>query len=132
MISGMMYMILKNSQMIDRRQYFVVLVLISILTFSFFSCLIYVVYKQTTQSRHPDLNPISILESALDLLGSLSNNTFSFIFSLLMNFFLIMGIYSLNMCSLCLGELAKGIEQSRTGGRNQNEVELNSFSITMK
>jgi hypothetical protein len=48
----------------------------------------------------------------------------------MINFVMLAGIYCLNLCSMYLIELAKTIEQRRTGGRNKREVELNSFSIS--
>ena len=71
-----------------------------------------------------------MLESILDVIASLSNNTFSFMFALMMNFFLLFGIFCLNVCSLYLADVATSIEQRRTGGRDQNELELNSFNIS--
>ncbi len=41
-----------------------------------------------------------------------------------MNFALLYGIFVINMCSVYLVEIAKKLEQRRTGGRDKNEVEL--------
>jgi ABC-type transport system involved in cytochrome bd biosynthesis fused ATPase/permease subunit len=68
-----------------------------------------------------------VLETVLTLIGTVATNPFSFIFALMMNFILIFGIFCLNWCSLYLADLTKAVEQKRTGGRNQNELELNSF-----
>ncbi len=64
------------------------------------------------------------------MIASLSNNTFAFVFAIMINFVMLGAIYSLNLCSMYLIELAKEIEQRRTGGRNKREVELNSFSVS--
>ena len=67
---------------------------------------------------------VIFLEGVLDLLATISQNPFSFFFTVVMNFILLYGIFCLNMCSLYLVEIAKSLEQRRTGGRNTNEVEL--------
>ena len=67
---------------------------------------------------------MAFLEGMLDLLGMISRNPFSFFFAVVMNFFLLYGVFCLNMCSLYLVEIAKALEQRRTGGRDTNEVEL--------
>jgi uncharacterized membrane protein SpoIIM required for sporulation len=69
-----------------------------------------------------------MLEGVLDILSTISNNTFSFVFAVIMNFLLILGLFAINLCSIYLADLAKSLEQKRTGGRMQNELELNSFS----
>jgi hypothetical protein len=48
----------------------------------------------------------------------------------MMNFVMLLTVYSINLASMYLIELAKTIEARRTGGRNRKEVELNSFSIS--
>lgn len=73
-----------------------------------------------------------VLENLLDIIGSISTNPFSFLFALMMNFILIFGIFGLNFCSIFLVDIAKALEQKRTGGRRQNELELNSFVMTKK
>ena len=45
-----------------------------------------------------------------------------------MNFALLYGIFALNMCSMYLVEIARALEQKRTGGRNANEVELGGYT----
>ena len=45
-----------------------------------------------------------------------------------MNFALLYGIFALNMCSMYLVEIARALEQKRTGGRNTNEVELGGYT----
>jgi hypothetical protein len=109
-ISGFVYLILRgNTYMIDRRQYFSMLGLTSILTLAYFLSLIYVVYRAATSQTKPrDL--FDIFESLLDLLASLSNNTLSFIFAVMMNFVILGGIYCLNVCSVYLVELARAVE----------------------
>jgi hypothetical protein len=73
-----------------------------------------------------------VIESILDILGSISNNPFSFLFAVMMNFVLIFGLFCLNLCSIYLAEIARALEQRRTGGRDQNELELNSFTFNRK
>ena len=45
-----------------------------------------------------------------------------------MNFALLYGIFALNRCSMYLVEIARALEQKRTGGRNANEVELGGYT----
>ena len=128
-ISGVIYHMLKNHSYIDRRQFFLILGMTTSVTILYFFSILYVVYMSTF-ARSDDYDVLTILESMLDVIGSLSNDTLSFLFALMMNFFLLLGIFLLNICSLYMAEVAKSIEQRRTGGRNQNELELNSFSIS--
>lgn len=88
--------------------------------------LIYVVcnsprYFMNQQSSYPLMD---FLESLLDLLDAISRNRASFFFTVVMNFVLLYGIFCVNICSVYLAELAKSLEQKRTGGRDTNEVEL--------
>ena len=125
-ISVFVYMVLKRNQMIDRRQYYFVLGVTTVVTFLYFFALVYIVYRGTVvQSR--SYNAIVMLESILDVIGSISSNPFAFLFALLMNFILLFGLFCLNLCSIYLADLARSMEQRRTGGREQNELELNSL-----
>ena len=81
----------------------------SIVTFAYFFSLIYVVYK-TTIYQSNNYAVLLILENLIDVIASLSNNTFSFLFALMMNFFLLFGIFCLNICSIYLADLARSIE----------------------
>ena len=60
----------------------------------------------------------------LDLVESVSRNRFGFFIQVITNFALLYGVFALNMCSVYLVELAKSLEQRRTGGRGKNEVEM--------
>ncbi len=73
---------------------------------------------------------MNAFDKFIDLVASLSNNTFSFVLAIMINFVMLGGLYCLNLCSMYLIELATIIEQRRTGGRGKREVELNSFSIS--
>ncbi len=88
--------------------------------------LVYVVcnsprYFMSQDSSYPLMD---FLESLLDLLDAISRNRTSFFFTVLINFVLLYGIFCVNICSVYLAELAKSLEQKRTGGRDTNEVEL--------
>jgi hypothetical protein len=129
-ISGVIWTMLTTSAAIaiDRRQYYLMLFMTcSVATLYFFS-IVFVVYRSTI-SKASDFGVIAALESLLDVIASLSNDVFSFVFALLMNFILLFGIYIMNVLSLYMAELAKSIEQRRTGGRETNELELNSFKM---
>jgi hypothetical protein len=106
--------------------------LTAVLTTVYFVSLSYVVYKttSTTAPTNSEGAFVNAFEAIIDLIASLSNSTFAFIFAIMINFVMLAGIYALNLCSMYLIELAKTIEQRRTGGRNKREVELNSFSIS--
>ena len=106
--------------------------LTAVLTTVYFVSLSYVVYKttSTTAPTNSEGTFVNAFEAIIDLIASLSNSTFAFIFAIMINFVMLAGIYALNLCSMYLIELAKTIEQRRTGGRNKREVELNSFSIS--
>jgi uncharacterized membrane protein len=127
-ISGVVAKTMRSQSYIDRRQYFLVLGMTASVSVIYFFALIYVGYKGTL-GHTDDYEVLIILESVLDVIGSLSNDTVSFLFALLMNFLILVGLFSLNLCSAYLVEIAKAIEQRRTGGRNKNELELNSFSV---
>lgn len=96
--------------MIDRRQYYMMFAMICMVTGLYFFAIVYVVYKSTISKSDDENGIITLLESILDVIASLSNNVFSFVFALLMNFFLLMGLYGLNLISFYLAELAKSIE----------------------
>ena len=78
-------------------------------------------YFMNKESSYP---LVDFLESLLDLLDAISRNRTSFFFTVVMNFVLLYGIFCINICSVYLAELAKSLEQKRTGGRDTNEVEL--------
>lgn len=130
-ISGVVAKTMRSQSYIDRRQYFLVLGLTASVSILYFFALVYVGYKGTI-GHADDYEVLIILESVLEVIGSLSNDTISFLFALLMNFLIMLGLFSLNLCSAYLVEIAKAIEQRRTGGRNKNELELNSFSAAGK
>jgi hypothetical protein len=50
------------------------------------------------------------MEQIAEIIGSISSNNLAFIFAIMMNFFLIFGLYMLNMGNVVLSELAKSIE----------------------
>ena len=93
-----------------------------IFTSVYFLAFLYIVMK-TTDSY----NPLNLIESVLNLLGALSDTPLAFIFALLMNFVIILAIYAINWCSLCMAELSKMVEWRRTGGRGKREIEMNNF-----
>lgn len=127
-ISFMIYCTVKKSLTIDRRQYFFTMAVTAVVTVIYFFSLTFIVYRSTSQSFNGQYNAIMVLETLLDIIGSISTDPFSFLFALLMNFILLFGIFVLNLCSVVLADLAKSIEQRRTGGRHQNELELNNVS----
>lgn len=93
----------------------------------------YIVYTGSSvfaRTSVSDSAVIAFLESMLDLLSTISKNPFSFFFTVLMNFILLYGIFMINMCSLYLVEIAKSLEQRRTGGRDTNEVELRNTKVS--
>ena len=63
-----------------------------------------------TQQAKSGSTLLAFLEGVLDLISTISTNPFSFFFAVVMNFILLYGIFSLNMCSLCLVEIAKALE----------------------
>ena len=98
----------------------------TLVTILYFFALLFVVYK-ATWGMSQQFSGLVIIETMLTLIGTVADNPVSFVFALLMNFVLIFGIFALNWCSLYLADLTKALEQKRTGGRNQNELELNTF-----
>jgi len=91
-----------------------------IVTSVYFLAFVYVVLWSS-----PSLSSIlDIMDSLLDLLGSLSNTPVAFLFALLFNFVILLGFYSLNICSFYMAELSKKVEWRRSGGRGMREVEM--------
>ncbi len=106
------------------------MVVTGVVTIIYFFSLTYIVYRSTSQSINGAYNAILVLETLLDIIGSISTDPISFLFALMMNFILLFGIFVLNLCSVVLSDLAKSIEQRRTGGRQQNELELNNYNAS--
>ena len=106
----------------------------TVATFAYFLALGYVVLSGQTYftGENYKASIINFLEGVLDLITSISRNKFSFFFAVIMNFALLYGIFALNICSMYLVEIAKSLEQKRTGGRGANEVELGGFNNTKK
>ena len=123
-LTGFIYLLMQGNVLyaFDRRQYAASLILSFLVTSAYFLSLFYVVLKSTTS-----FDFLSIMEALLDLLGSLANTPLAFMFALLMNMILFIGIYVLNYCSFYMVELSKMVEWKRTGGRNRQELEMNSF-----
>jgi len=124
------YLTVDKNYVIDRRQYFVLLVVSTLATFSYFIALGYVVLSGQSYFTGADTmdSVFNFFEGVLDLVQSISRNRLSFFFAVIMNFALLYGIFALNMCSIYLVEIAKSLEQRRTGGRDANEVELGGFT----
>jgi hypothetical protein len=97
-------------------------------SFLYFASIIAVVVINTSSIANS--NAIVLFESILDLLHSISEGTFSFLFSLLMNFVLLFFIFCLNLSSAVIAELISCLNDRRSGGRGNNELELNSLAIT--
>ncbi len=129
-ISIWSYLTVNKNYVIDRRQYFILLAVSSIATFSYFLALGYVVLSGSKyfQDKNMTSTIYNFLEGVLELIQTISRNRFSFFFAVIMNFALLYGIFALNMSSLYLVEIAKSLEQRRTGGRDTNEVELGGYS----
>jgi hypothetical protein len=130
LISVFAFLTVNKSYVIDRRQYFIMLGVSTFVTVSYFFALAYVVlsgskhFLQGSLKDTPRSQLLNFLEGVLELLQSISRNQFSFFFAVIMNFALLYGIFVINMCSVYLVEIAKKLEQRRTGGRDKNEVEL--------
>jgi hypothetical protein len=109
-ITSIITAMLRASAYIDRRQFYLILAMTSSITVLYFFSIVYVVYQSTlgSSTEHDDI--ITLLERVLDVISSLSNDTFSFLFALWMNFVLLFGVICLNVCSLYLAEVAKSIE----------------------
>lgn len=114
--------------MIDRRQYFVLLGVSTVAILTYILALSYVVVNGTQSMTRSAYNSeyaiLNFLDNLLDLLETISRNAFSFFFAVIMNFVLVFGLIAINLFSMHLGEIAKALEQRRTGGRDTNEVEL--------
>jgi hypothetical protein len=98
-------------------------------TVLYFIAFAYIVASGTssfTRSAISSTPLFAFLENLLDLLSSISRNPFQFFFAVVMNFILLYGVFLLNVCSLYLVDIAKALEQRRTGGRDTNEVELHA------
>ena len=130
-ISIFIWMMLSVSGMIDRRQYYLMVSLTISATCLYYFSIGYIIYVTGSSAQRSSNSNVLIhwLDSFLDVISSISNDVFSFLFALLMNFVLLIGIYLLNVVSLFLAELSKSIEHRRTGGRDMNELELNSFTV---
>lgn len=92
----------------------------------YFAALLAIVVSNTTSLMRSD--PLVLVQSIFDLLGEISDGTFSFIFAIAMNFILIFLIFCINMASVVVAELVQYLEEKRTGGRFTNELELNSLA----
>jgi uncharacterized protein involved in cysteine biosynthesis len=125
-MSAFIYFLLKKKLLIDRRQYYMMMGLTTVVSVVYFSSFMYVVYYAVIQS--PGEHSIYIVMNGMvDMITSISNNMITFFLTLTMNFILIFGIFAVNLCSLYLADLSTSLEQRRTGGRGQNELELNDF-----
>ena len=109
-ISFLIFCTVKKSLAIDRRQYFFTMGITLLVTFVYFVSLTYIVYRSTSQNFGGSYNALMVLETLLDIIGSISTDPFSFLFALMMNFILLFGIFVLNLCSVILADLAKSIE----------------------
>lgn len=92
----------------------------------YFAALFYIVLSNTTSFIRSD--PLVVMQSIFELLHTISDSTFSFVFSLIMNFVLLFLIFSINIASVVVTELVQSLEEKRTGGRFTNELELNSLT----
>ena len=97
---------------------------------AFLVALVYVVYNSPRYfiQEESSLPLFEFLDAILDLMDAISRNRSSFFFTVVINFILLYGIFSINICSTYLAELAKSLEQRRTGGRETNEVELGKIN----
>ena len=97
---------------------------------AFLVALVYVVYNSPRYfiQEESSLPLFEFLDAILDLMDAISRNRSSFFFTVGINFILLYGIFSINICSTYLAELAKSLEQRRTGGRETNEVELGKIN----
>lgn len=82
--------------------------------FIYFAALGYIVYSTTTsltRSAYSSTSSVlNFLENLLDLLSSVAANPFSFFFAVVMNFVLLYGLFTLNIFSLYLIDIARLIE----------------------
>ena len=128
-ISIWSFLTVDKNYVIDRRQYFILLGVSTAATFSYFLALGYVVLStsQYFSGESTRSSIVNFFEGVLELIQSISRNQLSFFFAVIMNFALLYGVFALNMCSMYLVEVAKSLEQRRTGGRGENEVELGGY-----
>lgn len=114
LISIFAYMTVTKNVVLDRRQYFLLLGVSTTAAVIYFIALAYIVATGSSVFTRSTVNSnnslLTFLEGLLDLLATISRNPFSFFFAVLMNFILLYGIFSLNMCSLYLVEIAKSLE----------------------
>ena len=120
-LSGVSWFVMRGTVMgaVDRRMYLGMIIMAWFVTTAYFLGFVYVVLT-SSQSY----NLIAILDAVLELLGSVSNTPLAFIFALIFNFVIMLGIHGLNILAFNMAELAKQVEWRRTGGRGQREVEM--------
>ncbi|CDW83046.1 UNKNOWN [Stylonychia lemnae] len=123
MISGFIYKMMRTERFMDRRQYIFLALMTSIITFLYYFSLLYMVWRGAQTAK--DSSVLSIFEQIANIIGSISTNDVAFIFAITMNFVLLFGLYCINGVSVLLSDIARNLEQRRTGGRRQNELELN-------
>jgi len=85
------------------------------LTVLYFFAIAYVVYKSTFNQKNDSI--VKFIQNTADIIGSISSNNVAFIFAIMMNFVLLFGFHCINMGSVLLADMARVIEQRRTGGR---------------
>lgn len=121
MLSGVSWFVMRGTVLgaVDRRMYLGMIIMAWVVTLAYFLGFVYVVLT-STQSY----NFIALVDAVLDLLGSVSNTPLAFVFALVFNFVIMLGIHGLNMLSFNMAELSKQVEWRRTGGRGLREVEM--------
>ena len=121
MLSGVSWFVMRGTVLgaVDRRMYLGMIIMAWVVTLAYFLGFVYVVLT-STQSY----NFLAIVDAVLDLLGSVSNTPLAFVFALVFNFVIMLGIHGLNMLSFNMAELSKQVEWRRTGGRGLREVEM--------
>ena len=102
--------------------------LTGVLTLIYCGALVLLISRTSYQHTSEDSTWTQAVDTFLDLIDRIALNPISFVLAFLLNFVLLYGIFTLNICSIYLAELARSLEHRRTGGRNMNEVELNSFT----
>lgn len=123
-------MVLSKNKIFEKRQYYLVLALSIFITLIYFASIITVVAISTSSITRA--SPLVFVESMLDLLGSVSEGPFSFLFTILMNLVLIFFVMTMNVSSVVIAELIGFLNERRTGGRNTNELELNSLAMSRR
>ena len=118
---GVSWFVMRGTVMgaVDRRMYLGMIIMAWVVTTAYFLGFVYVV---VTSSQ--SYNLIAILDAVLELLGSVSNTPLAFIFALIFNFVIMLGIHGLNILAFNMAELSKQVEWRRTGGRGLREVEM--------